>query len=230
MEFIRLWTLFLLFRSAQFTGIKRYSHDLFENDFCGFDTSVYSGKCKKIKNCVNLLTEKKVIEICSFGDAADETLVCCSREDFYKSRSANREGPIDYDTCLDKYKHLRNVDNAVLSEFTVNGVAVNVGEFSHMAAIGWLKWNDFAVDWNCGGALVTEKFILTAAHCQSVDGRQPNVVRLGDVDLTSSTDDSYVQQFGIIDIVKHPSYIFSQNNHDIALIRINGKVEKEQKL
>lgn len=215
----------MLILPAFSTGIKRYSRDLFENDLCGFDYSVYSGKCKKIKNCVNLLAEKKVIEICSFnGDAADETLVCCSREDFYKSRSANREGPVDYDACLDKYKHLRNVDNTMLSEFTVNGVDVKAGEFSHMAAIGWLKWNDFAVDWNCGGALVTDKFVLTAAHCQSVDGRQPNVVRLGDVDLTSSHDDLHVQQFGILSIVRHPSYKSTGNNHDIALIQIKGQV------
>lgn len=211
---------------AYSTGIKRYSVDLFENDYCGFDYSVYNGKCKKVKNCANLFAEKKVIEICSFnGEAADETLVCCSREDFYKSRSASGEGPIDYDTCLANYKHLRNIDNVMLSEFTVNGVDVQPGEFSHMAAIGWLKWNDFAVDWNCGGALVTEKFVLTAAHCQSVDGRKPNVVRFGDVDLTSPLDDSYVQQFGISNIFKHPSYKSTENAHDIALIQIAGQVE-----
>ena len=91
MEFGRKWIVlvglfFTLFFPSESVGIRRYETDLFENDFCGHDMSVYSGKCKKIKKCVNLLTEKKVIEVCSFSQEADETLVCCSRDDFYKSR------------------------------------------------------------------------------------------------------------------------------------------------
>lgn len=225
MKFAGLWTIFALVLPIDSIGIKRYYSDLHENDLCGLDTSVYSGKCKKIKTCVNLLVEKKTIEVCAFSrDAADETLVCCSRHDFYKSRSVNREGPLDYETCLDKYKHLRHIDSEEFSLFVVNGVDVEQGEFSHAVAIGWLKWNNFEVDWNCGGALVTESYVLSAAHCMAVDGRKPNVVRMGDIDLTSPVDDSHIQQFGILNIVKHPSYSASGNRHDIALIQINGEV------
>lgn len=225
MKLVGLWTICFLILSVSSVSIRRYSTDLQENDFCGADTSTYNGKCKKIKKCVNLLMEKKVIEICSFnGIAADETLVCCSREDFYKSRTINREGPLEYETCLFKYKHLRNVNSEEFSQFTVNGVEVEAGEFPHMAAIGWLRWNDFAVDWNCGGSLITESFVLTAAHCTIVDGKAPNVVRVGDVDLTSSDDDSFVQQFAIFNIVRHPLYRAEANTHDIGLIQIKGQV------
>jgi Trypsin len=225
MEFVQLWTIFVLFLPINCIGIRRYSSDLLENDYCGFDTSVYSGKCKKIKKCVNLLVERKAIEICSFdGQAGDETLVCCSRDDFYKSRLFNREGPLDYDTCLDKYKHLRNFESEEFSKFTVNGVEVHDGEFPHMVAIGWLRWYDFAVDWNCGGSLITETFVLTASHCTSFDGRKPNVVRMGDIDLTSPLDDFYVQQYEILNITTHPSYQHSENNNDIALIQFNGQI------
>lgn len=226
MEFTRLWTIFAIILPINCLGIRRYSTDLLENDYCGFDTSIYSGKCKKIKKCVNLLVERKDIEVCSFNGnmAGDETLVCCSRDDFYKSRSFNREGPLDYETCLDKYKHLRNFESEEFSKFTVNGVEVQDGEFPHMVAIGWLRWYDFSVDWNCGGSLITEAFVLTAAHCTSFDGRKPNVVRMGDTDLISAHDDVFVQQFEVLNVIKHPSYQPSVNNHDIALIQFNGQI------
>lgn len=231
MEFARLWTIVFfvlgLFFSTGSVGIRRYESDLYENDFCGLDRSVYSGKCKKIKKCVHLLAEKKNIEICAFnGNAADETLVCCSREDFYKSRTLIGEGPLDYQTCLEQYKHLRPVvnDEEELSHFTVNGVEVKDGEFPHMAAIGWMKWDSFTVEWHCGGSLISETHVLTAAHCTSLAGRKPNIVRLGDNDLTSSDDDQNVQEFDISGIIKHPHYDASTNENDIAIIQIRESV------
>lgn len=225
MDLTRLCLVLALVIPSNCIGIRRSSRDLLENDYCGIDTSVYSGKCKKIKKCVNLLIERKSIEVCSFdGNTGDETLVCCSRDDFYKSRLFNGEGPLNYATCLNKYKHLRNTESEEFSKFTVNGVEVNDGEFPHMVAIGWLRWLDFAVDWNCGGSLVTESFVLTSAHCTTFNGRNPNVVRMGDIDLTSSDDDSFVQQFEVLNIVKHPQYQYSKNSHDIALIQFSGQV------
>lgn len=231
MGFPCLWTIvfviFGMFSSTDSVGIRRYESELYENDFCGLDSSVYSGKCKKIKKCVNLLASQKNIEICAFnGIAADETLVCCSREDFYRSRTMIGEGPLDYQSCLEQYKHLRLVvsNQEELSHFTVNGVDVKDGEFPHMAAIGWMRWDSFEIEWHCGGSLVSETHVLTAAHCTSVAGRKPNIVRLGDNDLSSSEDDQNVQEFYISGIIKHPRYDSSTNAHDIAIIQIRESV------
>lgn len=224
MDFYRLWTILAILSPSIAVGIRRYSTDLLENDVCGFDTSVYFGKCKTIRQCTNLLAEKKSIEVCGFnGVAADETLVCCSREDFYKSRLVMGGGVLDYESCLGKYKGLRNVEDESM-RFVVNGVEVGDGEFPHIAALGWIQWANFAVDWHCGGVLITETFVLTAAHCVRFNGRAPNVVRLGDVDLKSSLDDESVQQFAILNTVRHPSYRATSNEHDVALIQINGRV------
>jgi hypothetical protein len=208
--------------------VTKYPYELKENDFCGQDKSFYSGKCKKLSKCRNLLVAKKKIEVCSFesvlNNKLSDALVCCSREDFYASRRLNGEGVLDFERCQQKYKSLRAIENLSFSKFVVNGEDVEPYEFSHMAAIGWLTWFDFSVKWNCGGSLITEKFVLSAAHCMNFNGIRPNVVRLGDIDLNSSHDDQFVQQFGVQNVIVHPSYDYSDNKNDIALIQLLGTV------
>jgi len=83
---------------------------------------------------------------------------------------------------------------------------------------------DFSIAWNCAGNLITENFVMSAAHCMLLDGRKPNVVRLGDVDLNSEEDNHNVQQFYVYKIFKHPAYNYDTNENDIALIQLRGSV------
>ena len=58
---------------------------------------------------------------------------------------------------------------AYATALIVDGEKTNVGEYPHMAAIGWRDL-DGSLKFACGGSLISERFVLTVAHCGSYEG------------------------------------------------------------
>ncbi|KAJ6640320.1 Serine protease snake [Pseudolycoriella hygida] len=104
----------------------------------------------------------------------------------------------------------------------VGGEVAKAGEFPHMAVIGWTSNGE--VDWKCGGSLISEYFVLTAAHCSSVYGIPPDIVRLGDQNLVRQDDKAEPQEYRVASVIVHPDYRHSSNYFDIALIRLAPQV------
>lgn len=59
-----------------------------------------------------------------------------------------------------------------------DGKRSDPGEFPHFAQLGYQKDNEYSFD--CGGALISSNFVLTAAHCCKKKN-SPKIVRLGKV-------------------------------------------------
>lgn len=67
----------------------------------------------------------------------------------------------------------------------IGGSDSEVGEFPHFASLGYLNTEKNEVTFDCGGALISSNFVITAAHCVPIT-RKPSFVRLGKVREKSS--------------------------------------------
>lgn len=206
-----------------------------EGDSCRFQKA--SGVCIGYSTCRPLLESLNGrITICSYN--AREAVVCCPRDyqsQLQKLASEQQSLSVSAKKCneymrlatpttifsslkpnaevVQKKSKLCSNDNNLI----VGGEAAKLGEFPHMGAIGYRSPDTGLVEFRCGATLISERYVLTAAHCRNVDAV---VVRLGDLDLESEADGADPREFAIEEFIKHPEYTARSKYNDIALIRL----------
>ncbi|KAL5273192.1 CLIPC1 family protein [Megaselia abdita] len=105
----------------------------------------------------------------------------------------------------------------------VGGVNAGLYEFPHMALLGYVSRPEGNIDWDCAGSLISDEYVLTAAHCLTTKAGLEKV-RLGELDYTSKTDGATPKDYRISSMISHPKYDPDLTYNDIAIIRLTEKV------
>ncbi|XP_064548308.1 phenoloxidase-activating factor 3 [Drosophila montana] len=110
------------------------------------------------------------------------------------------------------------------------GEIARLGEFPWLAL---LKYETSERPFLCGGSLIADRFVLTAAHCVTRNKKLIGV-RLGEHNLGTEKDCEFLggrvehclppyEEFGLEDVRPHPNY--NSINNDIALIKLDRPVQ-----
>ncbi|XP_025263601.1 venom protease-like [Camponotus floridanus] len=202
------------------------------------------GICINIKNCAPLLnllqTNSQNPEIANFlrsslcGFEGRDPQVCCPTD----INGGNTGGTENTGNNFEGEQGRGEITNTVYGPLyppdcgfsnislrrVVGGSPAALGSWPWLTALGFRNPRDSNVPrWLCGGALISTRHVLTAAHC--VHGRDDLYkVRIGDLDLNSDSDGATPFEDFIEWKAVHPGYNPTSHTNDVAVLKTTREV------
>jgi secreted trypsin-like serine protease len=191
------------------------------------DTQQTRGVCKDIQECT---FAKEQLKAGVSPTSCQGRVVCCPTELTVGQKKCEEwkeylqiplalgsKGP-DPITCL-----------IPASGFISGGRDALPYEFPHVVALGWGS-DERSLKFHCTGSLVSENYVVTAAHCITSAKGEPSFALVGDVWLTPEKANDFRKIVQIEKSIVHPSYKPPLTYGDIALVKLSTKLELSQYL
>lgn len=157
-----------------------------ESDQLGDDCMMFDntpGICTLDLEC-SLTASSKMVHVLTLrrcGFKGLTMIVCCPISSGISSKPLDRKSDR---ACKAFGKRPVEITSRV-----IGGAESSRHEFPQFAALGYLNDETGEISFDCGGVLISNMFIITAAHCCRSAARKPCVARIGKASINDPNDD-----------------------------------------
>ncbi|XP_072943198.1 trypsin-1-like [Epargyreus clarus] len=109
-----------------------------------------------------------------------------------------------------------------LGTYIIGGEGSFEGEFPHMALLAFGEYPD-TITFQCGGSLISDKFVMTAGHCASTRDLGPVSYAL--LEVLNHTNYDKEKLHKVKKVIPHPGYKPPIKYHDLALLELETRIE-----